>query len=383
MFLPVGDTPNPPSRPLVTWALIAVNVAVFLFVSLPQMQAPVDIRDPLLAEYLRSLDIRVPLLVADIRQHISAYDLFVFRHGFRPGSFSAGALLSAMFLHGGWMHLLGNMLFLWIFGDNVEDRLGHGAYLATYLGTGIASTLFFSLFAWGAQTPMIGASGAISGILGCYFFWFPRNQVKVFIFLFPLIVTTVLVPARFVLGFFLLVDNLLPFLVRLGSADGGGVAYGAHIGGFLAGMGLAGLLARRLLAPAAPTASTPGTPVAVEEIAPLIQQQQLADAAHLFGQLSGRSQRRQLTATDILAIARFHRQQGESQQAASILRRFISERPTAPELAQAQLLLGDILAANPRTATTAAQYYLAALDVARDPQLAAQAKQALRHLEGK
>ncbi len=90
---------------------------------------------------------------------------------------------------------------------------------------------------------MLGASGAISGVLGCYFLWFPRNQVKVFIFLFPFLMDFFLIPARLVLGIYLLIDNLLPFLLKAGAATG--VAHGAHIGGFLAGLALAALLYKR------------------------------------------------------------------------------------------------------------------------------------------
>jgi membrane associated rhomboid family serine protease len=142
-----------------------------------------------------------------------------------------------MFLHGGWMHLAGNMLFLYIFGNNVEARLGSVPYLLVYLLTGVTATLFFAAFAPGSQIPLVGASGAISGVLGCYFLWFPRNRVKTFIFLFPFLMTTVLLPARLVLGVYLILDNLLPFIINGGA--GAGVAHGAHIGGFLGGLGLA------------------------------------------------------------------------------------------------------------------------------------------------
>jgi membrane associated rhomboid family serine protease len=188
-------------------------------------------------EYLQAIGARGAIPAQAILEHISAYDLFVFQHGFRPAEFSVQTLFTSMFLHGGWLHLAGNMLFLWIFGDNVEARLGRIGYLLSYLGTGAAATLFFTLFVLDSQVPLIGASGAISGVLGCYFIWFPRNQVKTFIFLFPFIMTTVLIPARLVLGFYLVVDNLVPFLLAAGAS--GGVAHGAHIGGFVAGLALA------------------------------------------------------------------------------------------------------------------------------------------------
>lgn len=237
MFLPIGDTPNPRGVPYVNCLLIGVNVAVFLLVSLPLTFAPPDLNDPLLLEYLRAVGARGSIPVQAILQQLSAYDLFIFRYGYRPSDPSLTTLFTAMFLHGGWLHLVGNMLFLWIYGDNVEHRLGRLGYLLAYLGSGVAATLFFAIFVPDSDVPMVGASGAISGALGFYYLWFPRNQVKVFIFLFPFIMNTFLLPARLVLGFYLLVDNLLPFLVNNGAAAG--VAHGAHIGGFVAGLAAA------------------------------------------------------------------------------------------------------------------------------------------------
>lgn len=237
MFLPYGDTPNPAGAAYVNWLLIGLNVAVFLVISTPLMLARVDLNDPLLLEYLRSYGVRGFVSPQDVLQNVSAYDLFVFRYGFRPAEPSLISLFSCMFLHGGWMHLAGNMLFLYIFGNNVEVRLGSLSYLLVYLASGIVATLFFALFVPGSQIPLVGASGAISGVLGCYFLWFPRNRVKTFIFLFPILITTVLLPARLVLGIYLIVDNLLPFIINGGA--GAGVAHGAHIGGFLGGLGMA------------------------------------------------------------------------------------------------------------------------------------------------
>lgn len=235
MFLPIGDSPNPPSRPYATIVLIALNVTVFILVTLPLSRLRPDFSDPLLVEYVRSMGAYVD--VRDLLQNVSVYDLVVFKYGFRPASPSAVALLTSLFLHGGLAHLAGNMLFLWIFGDNVEDRLGRIAFLLTYLAGGVCATLFFALFVPDSSIPLVGASGAISAVLGCYFIWFPHNQVKVFIFLFPILMHTVLIPAKWVLGFYLLVDNLLPFLLTAG--QGAGIAHGAHIGGFITGLALA------------------------------------------------------------------------------------------------------------------------------------------------
>jgi membrane associated rhomboid family serine protease len=236
MFLPLSDSPNPGGRPYVTYALIATNVLVYFAVSLPlSIQAP-DPNNPALITYLSYLRNLLPPGVSlyDVLQEISAYNVFVFAHGYKPGAPNIADLFTSLFLHSGFIHLAGNMLFLWIYGDNVEYKLGRLAFLLWYLGTGVVATLVFSIFAHGSMMPLVGASGAISGVLGFYFLWFPRNKVRLFVWLFPFYVGTVSVPSRIVLGVFLVVDNIFPFL--LDSASGGGVAYGAHIGGFLAGL---------------------------------------------------------------------------------------------------------------------------------------------------
>jgi len=145
--------------------------------------------------------------------------------------------LTSMFLHGGWLHLLGNMLFLWIYGDNVEDAMGHGRFLGFYLLCGIAAVFAQALSNPASPYPIIGASGAISGILGAYLLLFPRARVLTLVLL-PFYVTTVRMPARLLL--------LLWFAVQLVSdlavAGAGGIAFRAHIGGFLTGLLLTPLL---------------------------------------------------------------------------------------------------------------------------------------------
>lgn len=236
MFFPIGDTPNPRFTPWVNWFLIVVNVLVYLMVTLPMSMAGADPSDPLLQVYLEQLGLDgVAVSAEHLASLLSAYDLFVYEHGYKPGAASVFDLFSAMFLHAGLWHLLGNMLFLWIYGDNVEHRLGHARYLVVYLLSGVAATLGFSLLAGGSMTPLIGASGAISGVLGLYFIFFPRNKVKVFVFLFPIVMRVVLLPSRLVLGVYLVWDNILPLLV----GAGGNVAHGAHLGGFLAGLAFA------------------------------------------------------------------------------------------------------------------------------------------------
>lgn len=158
-----------------------------------------------------------------------------------PGALQLGALglVTSMFLHGGLLHLAGNMLFLWIFGDNVEDALGHGRYLLFYLGCGVLAALLQGLLATTSLVPMVGASGAIAGVLGAYFVLYPHARVVTVVPLF-LLFPLVEVPAFL----FLLLWFLLQFwegsasLLDAGRAAQGGVAWWAHVGGFAAGIAL-------------------------------------------------------------------------------------------------------------------------------------------------
>jgi membrane associated rhomboid family serine protease len=152
-----------------------------------------------------------------------------------PGTLT---LLTSMFLHGSWMHLIGNMLYLWIFGNNIEDVMGHAKFIVFYLLCGILAALSHALTDPASQIPMVGASGAIYAVLGAYLLLFPHARVLVFIPGFG----TVRVAAGFVLGMWF-VTQLLSGGMSLGS-KGGGVAFFAHIGGFVAGMALIGLFKR-------------------------------------------------------------------------------------------------------------------------------------------
>ncbi len=170
-------------------------------------------------------------------------DLFIDRFGMAPAQlFGAGpgslpgrlaTLITCMFLHGGWLHLLGNMLYLYIFGDNVEDRLGHVRFVFFYLGCGMAGSLLQALLDPSSEIHTIGASGAIAGILGSYLIFYPRARVVAVVFIFILI-QAVEVPAYLFLGFWFVLQ-LFQGVGSLGAMDGGGVAWWAHIGGFLAG----------------------------------------------------------------------------------------------------------------------------------------------------
>lgn len=150
-------------------------------------------------------------------------------------------VITSMFMHGGWMHLIGNMLYLWIFGDNVEDSMGHGRFAVFYIICGVAAVFAQALPAPESQIPMIGASGAISGVLGAYVLLFPRAHVMVAI-PFGFYAHIVRLPAMAVLGFWFLLQLLSQFMTPEGE---GGVAFRAHIGGFIAGLALVALFKRR------------------------------------------------------------------------------------------------------------------------------------------
>jgi membrane associated rhomboid family serine protease len=217
MFIPLKD--NNPSRsyPVVNITLILVNVAVFLYqYTLPER----DFKAFVLAN--SAIPARIPAFFAG---HLG------FEAAFLP-------LFTSMFLHAGFLHIAGNMLFLWIFGDNVEDFFGHFTYLFFYLVCGIGAGLLHIFFNLGSTLPALGASGAISGVMGAYMLLYPRERILtlVFIFLVP-------IPAVFILGYWFLLQ-FLGGITALGGSASGGVAVWAHVGGFLLGM-LLTALARR------------------------------------------------------------------------------------------------------------------------------------------
>lgn len=201
-MIPLRDTQPSYSKPLVTVAIIVLNLFVFF--------------------YEVSLD--------DFSRNA-----FISAFGIVPARLHYETLLTSMFLHGGWMHVIGNMWFLWIYGDNVEDILGHGKYLLFYLLCGIAAAAMQIAIAPDSRIPTIGASGAIAGIMGAYMAKFPHSRVLTLIPLFVFF-TTVEIPAIFILAYWFLIQ-LFSGVGTLGSMHSGqgGVAWFAHIGGFVAG----------------------------------------------------------------------------------------------------------------------------------------------------
>lgn len=213
-MIPLRDK-NPTRRfPIVTIGLIVLNAVVFLYeLSLGEG----------LQEFFQSFG-AVP------RQIVSSLT---------PADLIPGALfpmLTSMFVHGGWLHLVGNMLYLWIFGDNVEDKVGHGRFVVFYLLCGLAASGLHVVLDPGSAMPMVGASGAISGILGAYLLMFPRARVVTLIPIFFFIQIAEL-PALVVLGFWF-VMQFFNGMLSLGYEAGGmgGVAWWAHVGGFASGL---------------------------------------------------------------------------------------------------------------------------------------------------
>jgi rhomboid family protein len=152
-------------------------------------------------------------------------------------------MLTSMFLHGGWMHLLGNMLFLWVFGGSIEEALGHFQYVVFYLFCGVGSAIVHTAFNWGSRIPTVGASGAISGVMGAFIVLFPRARVTTLIpalFLF----FTVQIPAFLMMGYWFLIQ-VFSGVASLGVSNQGGVAWWAHVGGFLLGAFIAAGVRKR------------------------------------------------------------------------------------------------------------------------------------------
>jgi membrane associated rhomboid family serine protease len=207
-MLPLGDD-NSTRRiiPVITYILIVLNVVFFLV-------------------------------------ELISGDPFIMSWSFVPQRFLANptgdslTLFTSMFMHGGWLHLLGNMLYLWIFGDNVEDRFGHFKFLIFYLVCGLAATFAQMAFNMDSDVPNLGASGAIAGVLGAYILLFPKAQVRVLL----MGIRVIPLPALVVIGFWIVLQFFSGVGSILGMAEDDGVAYMAHIGGFIVGLVLALIL---------------------------------------------------------------------------------------------------------------------------------------------
>lgn len=214
MLIPLRDDNPTHTTPVISYVIIGLCVLVFLW------QASLGAAGGQAAVYALGLVPAVLLQGAELPPEIAIVP-------------PVTTVFTSMFLHGSWLHLIGNMLYMWIFADNIEDSMGHGRFIAFYLLCGIAAALAQALPAPGSEIPMIGASGAISGVLGAYLLLHPRAHVLVLIPLGFFSQVTRL-PALLVLGLWF----ALQLISELGAPEGAGVAFRAHIGGFVAGMAL-------------------------------------------------------------------------------------------------------------------------------------------------
>ncbi len=209
-MLPIGDELHGRTRtPYVTYTLVAVNVLIFLYEIILPNRA--------LTEFIYQWGV-IPAEVSNQQR------LFT--------------IVSSMFLHGGWFHLVGNMLFLYVFGDNIEDTMGHVRFLAFYLVCGVGAALAQVWLNPASQIPLIGASGAIAGVLGAYIVLFPHGRIRTLIFA-GHFVTVIMIPAWVMLGYWIVIQFISGFMaLGVRTEDTGGVAFWAHIGGFVLGAAL-------------------------------------------------------------------------------------------------------------------------------------------------
>ena len=210
MFIPIRDDAPTFRKPYLTVGLMVLNVLVFL--------------------YSKALG-------------FEGFQMFTVQFGYIPYELTTSSELTAaipaspyltaftsMFMHGGWMHIIGNMLFLWIYGNNVEDFFGHFKFIVFYILSGLAAIALYTLFSPHSTVPLVGASGAIAGVMGAYMVFHPRARITVLmVFIFIQFLT---LPAKVVLGIWFAYQLLMSFT---GSATGGGVAWMAHVGGFVFG----------------------------------------------------------------------------------------------------------------------------------------------------
>jgi membrane associated rhomboid family serine protease len=211
-MFPISDVIPSRTTPIVTVSLIVVNSIVFLYEwTLPQ----------------------------------HALQAFTTQYALIPAFFSVPSMFTSMFLHAGWMHVIGNMLYLWIFGDNIEDQLGHVGFLVFYLAAGSVAAVTQVVINYSSLTPMVGASGAIAGVMGAYFVLYPESRILTAVFI-VIFFDLVEIPAIFFLGIWFLMQ-LLSGAGSLGvhNASAGGTAFFAHIGGFLTGLLVGAVLRMR------------------------------------------------------------------------------------------------------------------------------------------
>jgi len=208
MFIPIGDTNIRLRKPYITYSIIIINTVIFIYqLTIPQQ---------FIIDWFYSFGL--------VPSQLFSYNFLLKIH----------TIFTSLFIHGGFAHIAGNLLYLWIFGDNIEGTLGHSKFIIFYLSCGIFASLVQSIINPVSDVPIIGASGAISGILGAYLIKYPRARVKVLIFLI-FFIEIISIPAVYVLGFWFFIQ-LTNGLGSLSFQQEGGVAWFAHISGFLMGI---------------------------------------------------------------------------------------------------------------------------------------------------
>ncbi len=213
-MIPLRDEVPTRSFPVVTVSVIVLNVAIYIYqLTLSQYQ-------------YSAMIFKWGYLPIEYTHFVQVYPQLAVPYGL--------TVLTSMFVHGGFMHLAGNMLYLWIFGNNIEDHLGKVKFIVFYLISGIAALALFTVTSPASDIPLVGASGAIAGVLGAYVALYPRARVLALVFL-GFFIQTVRVPAAILLGFWFVLQLLYGLPSLLGGTQGGGVAWFAHVGGFAFG----------------------------------------------------------------------------------------------------------------------------------------------------
>jgi membrane associated rhomboid family serine protease len=235
-MIPLRDDNPTLLTPVITIALIAANVVIWIYVQ------GAGVNPDLLAGAI----CKFGTIPGEITGKLGTHDGVQLGQNLPPcmfGGLTWQTLMTSMFMHGGWLHLIGNMWFLWLFGNNIEDSMGHLRFLVFYLATGLIGSVVHVFSAPGSLIPTVGASGAISGVMGAYLVLYPRVKIETLFILF-IFIRIFPVPAWLVLGEWLLVQVLSGYATP---AAGGGVAFLAHIGGFVGGLVLVKLFVNNML----------------------------------------------------------------------------------------------------------------------------------------
>ncbi len=255
-MIPLRDNIQARRRPIVNYALIGITSVVFLLQIAGAPELRLEERFSMIPRrvFEPEATIRVPTAVRvdPFRGQVIEYQRAA------PPPFSPWlTLLTCIFLHGGWLHFLGNMWFLAIFGDNVEDRLGRIGYLVFYLGAGLAASVAHLLTNASSEIPTVGASGAIAGVMGGYLLLYPHAKVLTLVPIFPFFLDFIL-PAPLFLGVWFVLQ-FFQGVMSIGAVQSGGVAWWAHVGGFVAGFVVVWILRRTHVLRSRPGTVVPGT----------------------------------------------------------------------------------------------------------------------------